>query len=377
MNNRVLIVVNKAGFYLSHRREIGSELVRRGYEVSLVAPFDSAAEAELEKDGLKLIEWKMNRSGKNPLNELKCFLSLCRIYKKYKPALVHHVTQKPVLYGSLAARITGVRRVINAVSGMGSAFISGGLLSRCMFLAHKVAHAGRSCRTIFQNRDDLGEFVSRGMVRRSQSRLIRGSGVDPNEWIPAHEGLSKAPVVIVVCRMLYDKGIREAVEAASILQQRGVKMELHLVGGLDPDNPRAIPEKQLLEWTQSSNVKWLGEQEDVLSCLQFARIACLPSYREGLPRSLLEAASCGLPIVTTNVPGCREIVINGYNGTLVTCGDSMELAEALSAMLHDADLCKRYGENGRQMIINECSIDKVVADHMLIYKELLLEHGVT
>jgi glycosyltransferase involved in cell wall biosynthesis len=296
------------------------------------------------------------------------------ILRSYKPDLVHHVTPKPVVYGSIAARLAGIPRVVNAISGLGGVFSAGertGWLHRLVRTGHRIAHAGGRTIVIFQNPDDRAALVSSGAVPMSRTRLIPGSGVDPLQWTPGTSPTSD-PIVTVACRMLFDKGVGDAVAACDLLRGAGTPVELFLAGGVDDGNPRAIPEATLRAWHQDKRAHWLGKVSDMPSQWQRSRIACLPSYYgEGIPKALIEAASCGLPIVTCDVPGCREIVRHGDNGLLVPPRDPQALAAALARLLNDAELCARMGRRGRERVIAEFSLDRVVRQHMDIYRELL------
>lgn len=371
---RILLAINDLPFLFSHRLPLLTALCGAGAKVAVAAPAMPDLCGHLAKMGVEFLEWPLSRSGLHPVQELRSVLRLASIYRRWRPDLVHHVTPKPVLYGSIAARMTGVDRVVNAISGLGCVFsVAGGspsLMHRATLLGYRLAHAGTATRVIFQNPDDRSVLVGRGIVPRARTRLIPGSGVDPQHW-QAPASLANGPVVTVACRMLYDKGVGDAVTAVGILRrERGV--ELRLAGGLDPDSPRGIPATTLQAWGTAGSAQWLGRVDDMPALWRQTRIACLPSYYgEGIPKSLIEAASCGLPIVTCDVPGCREIVRHGDNGLLVPPRDPQALAAALKTLLDDYDLCVRMGRRGRERVIAEFSLDRVVRQHMEIYQELL------
>lgn len=370
----IAFVLNDAPFFLSHRRALAQALIERGIRTSLIAPAHADAATLLRDIGVEFHPWDVSRRGTHPWHEVRSIIALIRLLRRLKPDLIHNVTQKPVLYGSMAARLAGEPFVVNAISGLGFAFTEGsgggGQLGRLMLAMHRRCHKSPRTRTVFQNPDDLDTFVSREIVPCTQARLIKGSGVDPAVYRPS-DVLNTAPVVLLPARMLADKGIGEAVAAAHQLRSVGIAINLELAGCVDPGNPAAIPEQQLRTWHSEGGCTWLGNVGDMIAQLQRARICCLPSYREGLPKALIEAASCGLPIVTCDVPGCREIVRHGDNGLLVPPRDPRALATALKTLLDDYDLCVGMGQRGRERVIAEFSLDRVVRQHMEIYRELL------
>jgi glycosyltransferase involved in cell wall biosynthesis len=372
---RVLLAINDLPFLLSHRLPILTALRASKLTVAVAAPTQAKANAILGNMGIDTFDWPLTRSGLHPLREADCVLRLASIYRRWRPAVVHHVTPKPVLYGSLAARLTGIPRVINAISGLGYMFSNveqrNRLLHRAALVSHQIAHASDGTRVIFQNPDDRAVLVNRGLVPIERTYLIPGSGVDPTAWQPV-ETLCSAPVVTVACRMLFDKGVADAVAAAKMLRAKSQDIDLHLAGGFDPGSPRAIPESTLQQWHADGSARWLGQVDSMAIQWRQSRIACLPSYYgEGIPKALIEAASCGLPIVTCDVPGCREIVRHGDNGLLVPPRNPQALAEALKTLLNDYDLCVRMGRRGRERVIAEFSLDRVVRQHLDIYRELL------
>jgi len=368
----VCLTINDLPFLISHRWPVVAALRAEGFVVTVVSPPGSAGDrAVLAQAGVAWVPWAIDRRSTHPIIESARLGELVGIYRRLRPDLVHHITPKPVLYGSLAARLAGIPRVINAISGMGTAFIGKvTLTTRVSGLLHRLAHDRAGTRTIVQNADDRDYLITKGIAPAEQVRLIRGSGVDPDDYGPAAI-LPCAPTIVLPARMLGDKGIVEAVKAAGILSRSGTTISLLLAGDPDPGNPRTLSVETLRGWDDGSGVRWLGRVSDMRPLLQSARIACLPSYREGLPKSLIEAASCGLPIVTCDVPGCREIVRHGDNGLLVPPRDPQALAAALKTLLDDYDLCVRMGRRGRERVIAEFSLDRVVRAHMDIYRELL------
>jgi glycosyltransferase involved in cell wall biosynthesis len=297
-----------------------------------------------------------------------------KLLRDIKPDLVHNVTIKPVLYTSLAARFFGNPAVVNAISGLGYVFISPGLkawlLRWAARLAYKVALSGDRVRVIFQNPDDIEAFVGRGLVEKHRAVLIRGSGVDVEMYrhIPEPQDV---PVVMLASRMLRDKGVEEFVDAARLLREWKVNCRLVLVGETDPGNPATVTIEELQSWVQEGIVEWWGQRTDMEQVLPLAAIVSLPSYREGLPKILLEAASVGRPIVTTDVPGCREVVREGENGYLVPPRDHVHLAEAIKLLIENPKERARMGVKSREIAVTEFPIEKVVERTLSVYDDLL------
>jgi glycosyltransferase involved in cell wall biosynthesis len=313
-----------------------------------------------------------SRRSVNPVNE---FLSLMRIYLAYRrerPEVLHHVAAKAVFYGSLAALF--FRRklaIVNAPVGMGYVFASHQWLARllrpCFRLGYQLLLNPRRSRVIFENADDAAYFVENGVVRAADAAVIRGAGIDVRKFQPVNSPAG-SPVIALVGRMLHDKGVCEFVEAAHRLHDAGVAARFVLVGYPDPENPSSIPLEQLRSWHGQKGVEWWGWAEDMIWTWHQVHIACLPSYREGLPKALLEAAACGLPIVTTDAVGCREVVRNGGNGLLVPIGDAGALADALRTLIFDADLRRRMGEESRARAEREFSSERVIGETLAVYQ---------
>lgn len=314
----------------------------------------------------------LNRKAHSPLVELRTFLSILRLYRVVKPDIVHLVTIKPVLYGSIAARLMKVNNVVAAVSGLGTVFLADSFLKyiRRLFVVYlyKIGFAHRRCLVIFQNEDDKRLLENSGALQNCRSRLIRGSGVDLNmySYIPEPSGV---PVVTMVARLLRDKGVREFVDAARILKERGVSVTFVLAGAPDDGNPTSVDSSELEKWRQDGLVDLLGHCTDIQGLYSKSNIACLPSYREGLPKSLVEAAACGRAVVTTDVPGCRDAIVPDVTGVLVPPRDANALADAIHLLVESPEVRMAMGKAGRALAEEEFGIDRIVDQHMAIYKE--------
>lgn len=356
---KILFVVNDPAFFVSHRMILGQALLARDAVVGVVSP-EGPGISEIRSAGLSHYPIPMHRWRSNPFVEIRSLYSLIRLFRNIKPDIVHNVTVKPVIYSSLAARITGVPALVNAVSGLGFVFISTGFRAQIRRLIvkrlYQLALSHRNSAVIFQNRDDEGTFVQDHLVDPRACTIIRGSGVNPEEFCPRpqeNESNAKAVVVVMVSRLLRDKGVREFVAAASYLLSKGVSARFIHIGEAVPDNPAGVPLDEIQKWKDEGNVEFRGHSDKIQDVLAIADIACLPSYREGLPKALIEAAACGLPIVTTAAPGCREIVKHGVNGLLVPVRDAQGLAMALEDLILSPSRRETMGKKSRELFLHE------------------------
>lgn len=369
---RLLFVVNVDWFFLSHRLPLARAARDAGAEI-MVAAADSGKSDEIRREGFAFLPIPFSRQGVAIIEEAKSLLLLVRLYRNLRPDLVHHVTIKPVLYGSLASRAVGDIKVVNAVSGLGYTFTSNQRAKAIRVVAtvlYRATTLNSYSRTIFQNPDDLKTFVEKRLVKPNQAILIRGSGVDCARFQERREPLGE-PVVMLPSRMLWDKGVGEFVEAARAIRNSGVKARFVLVGGSDPGNPTGVPVEQLNAWVQSDVVEWWGHQDAMPEVLSSANLVVLPSYREGLPKVLLEAAASARAIVATDVPGCREIVRHDVNGLLVPPRSGEALAQAIWILLKSSELRTRFGRAGRGIVVREFSEQTVVRQTLDLYRELL------
>lgn len=366
--SKLLFVVTEDWYFVSHRLPLAEAAQAAGFEVAVATRVGRQADV-ICNAGIRLIPFELSRRGGNPLAEV---MALWRLYRLERPDLVHHVALKPVMLGALAAWLARVPAQVNVVAGLGWLFTSSGRFVRLLrpVLRRMLGRLlMQPCSlTIVQNPEDQA-LLERSGVTVTRLRLIRGAGVDVHAFYPVPP--PPEPVCIVLAsRMLWDKGVGEFVEAARSLTGAGVNARFVLVGAPDPANPSSVPESTLRAWHGQHGVEWWGRREDMPAVLQAAHIACLPSYREGLPKSLLEAAACGLPIVTTDAPGCREVVTDGVTGLLVPVRDADALAAALKKLINDADLRRRMGEQLRLRAETEFGQENVIAQTLAVYREL-------
>jgi glycosyltransferase involved in cell wall biosynthesis len=370
---KILYFITEDWYFWSHRLPIARAARDAGHEVIIVTRVNKHKE-RIESEGFRVIPIQLKRRGSNLFKELASLFEIIQIYYKEKPDIVHHVAVKPVLYGSVAGLITRVPSIVNAFAGLGYIFLNKGLKSsfvrRFFVLTYTLIFYSKSTVGLFQNPEDKAFFISAGIVGKKRTELIKGSGVDMSlfDITPEPTGVI---TILLAGRMLWDKGIGELVEASRRLHSKGVKCRIVLVGKPDTENPRSIPKDILQDWHGEGVIEWWGYQENMAEVLSKAHIVVLPSYREGVPKFLIEAAACGRPIVTTDVPGCREIVREGQNGFLVSAQDAKALADALEILIHNSDLRKRMGKRGRKIVAEEFSEEIVIVKTMALYEKLI------
>lgn len=370
---KLLFVVSEDWYFWSHRLPLALTARNADFDVVLATHITELKDA-IEAAGVRVLPLDIRRSSMNPIEGLKLLITLIDLYKRERPDIVHHVAMKPVLCGSIAARLAGVRAVVNALAGLGFVFVSSSAKARLLRPPMRGALRWALNRSgsvlILQNPEDLDQFVSGGLIARERACLIRGSGVDTVQFRCAPEP-GGIPIVVLPARMLWDKGVGEFINAARRLRARGVEGRFVLVGEPDQANPSAISKDQLDAWQREGIVEWWGHRPDMSMVLTCSHIVCLPSYGEGLPKVLLEGAACGRPLVATNVRGCREIVRDGDNGLLVPVRDVEALAGAIERLITNRALRKRMGARGREIVEAEFT-DKLVANQTLkIYRKLL------
>lgn len=369
----LLFFVTEDFYFESHRLPLALAARDAGLRVVLVTRCGERS-AHLRQLGIEVIPLEIERGSVNLVRDLALLCRLCGIYRQVRPDVVHHVAMKPVIYGSLAARVTGIHRVVNALAGLGFVFSSTApkarLLRPIVRLLLRFVLAAPGSRLILQNRDDQAMFPHEGLCPVEQIRLVPGVGVDLQRFIvqPEPEGRVR---IVLPARMLADKGVVEFVEAARMLRERGLEAECVLVGGTDSQNPAAISEKQLRSWHDAGLVSWIGHCADMPSSLAACHIVCLPSYREGLPKALLEACASGRPIVTTDVPGCRDVVRDEVNGLLARVRDAADLADKLARLVTDPELRRRMGAAGRVSAELNFSSERSAEQTLDIYRELI------
>jgi glycosyltransferase involved in cell wall biosynthesis len=370
---RLLYFVTEDWYFCSHRLPLAVAAKAAGYDVIVVTRVNQHGE-QIRSHGLKLIHLDISRRSRNPLKELAVIWRLLNIYREQKPDIVHHVALKPVLYGAIAARLNNVPAIVSALAGLGFLFVSkhkkAKLLRSVVEIAFKILLNRSNTRVILQNPDDMTLLTAREILTQDHVILIRGSGVDTEQFGYKVETEGK-PLVVLASRMLWDKGVGDFVEAARQLKLQGTQARFALIGEGDPDNPASISDNQLEAWHLEGAIEWWKKKTNMPEIFAQSHIVCLPSvYGEGVPKVLIEAASCGRPIVTTDAPGCREIVRDGKNGILVPLRDVDALVIALRKLTEDGALRSVMGRNGRELVEKEFSIERVVSQTLRLYKEM-------
>jgi glycosyltransferase involved in cell wall biosynthesis len=371
---RLLFLVTEDWYFCSHRLPVARAAREAGAEVIVATRVDRHGEA-ITREGFRLVRLRWQRRSKNLLSEAAALGAITRLYRRARPHIVHHVAVKPTVYGGIAAMLAGRPRQVAAIAGLG--YLSVSRQWRARLLGPVVRAALRSvldrpeARVIVQNPDDETAMIDGAFADASRVRVIRGSGVDAERFAPA-DSPPPAPVTVVLAgRMLRSKGVGEAVEAARILRERGVALRMVLAGEPDPENPESIGRSRLQRWAREGVVEWRGHVDDMAALWRSAHVGLLPSYREGLPKTLLEAAACGLPLVASDVPGCREIVHEGENGFLVPAREAAPLADALERLAGDAELRAHMGKCSRELVERHFTEATVTAATLSVYAELL------
>lgn len=372
---KIVLFANTDWYLYNFRRSLALALRDAGHDLLLVSPPGDYGE-RLRALGLRWEPLPMERRSLHPLREAMLLWGLRGLFRRERPALVHGFTIKCAVYGSLAARAAGVGARVNAVAGMGYVFISDDLRARLLRpmvrALLRLALGGRGARLILQNPDDVALFERAGLVALADVRLIPGSGVDCARFAPSSE--PRPPDgrfrVLLPARLLWDKGLAEFVEAARRLHAEGRAIDFLLAGDPDDGNPAAVPEQTIRGWVAEGLVQWLGHVEDMPGLYRSVDAVVLPSYREGLPKGLIEAGACGLPLVTTDVPGCREVVTDGEDGLLVPVRDAAALAAAIARLHDDAALAARLGHAARAKAKARFDESLVVARTIAVYEEL-------
>ena len=373
---KLLMVANVDWFFISHRLCIAQEAVKQGWQVTVAAENTGRA-SEIESEGIRFVDFPFSRSGTNPIEELKTLKNFYKLYKDLQPDVVHHITLKPVIYGSIVAKILRIKGVLNAVSGLGYNFTEGrfGIVPRIMIKKMRFGFARKNVSIIFQNKEDYQELKELKVLGLTNTIVfIKGSGVNLDTFKP-QEVLKRSKIKILLpTRMLWDKGVKEVKEASDILKEKySEKITFVLSGLADEENKAGVPSSYLNDWQDGDYVQWIGYQKDMVAIYQDADIVLLPSYREGMPKTLIEACAMGKPIITTEAIGCKECVDEGINGFKVPVKSSEELAQGIIKMIENDSMREEMGKQSRLKAIKEFDQKQVIAKHLELYKELINE----
>ena len=370
---KILYIVNEPWFFLSHRLPIAIAAQKQGYTIHVATRFGETVK-DITDIGFIHHEISLSRNGSSVLSEMLSLLGICKLLQEVKPDILHLVTIKPVLYGGIASRFVPVDRVIAAVSGLGTLFLAEGIKAEMKRKVgtwlYRLALNSKRTKVIFQNPDDKQLLVNLKAVKPEQTMLIRGSGINIAEFSFFPENLVSKPVVTFAARLLFDKGLAEYIEAIKILNKKGLEASYQIVGDLDPGNLTSAKQKDIEQWQSIPNLTVVGYQKNMATVFKHSNIVVLPSYREGLPKVLIEAAACGRAVITTDVPGCRDAIEANKTGLLVAAKSSTELACSIERLIIDADLRVKMGAAGRQLAEKVFSIEQVVDKHLSIYQQI-------
>ncbi len=367
---KILLIANTDWYLYRFRLSLAKYLRAQGMDVAFVSPSGPYVR-EIEAQGFRWLEWPVGRQTINPFGEIKSVLNLLQIFRREHPSLVHLHTIKAVLYGSLAARLVKLPAVVRSITGRGYVFLGRDLRARLLKPLVKRTYRLmlKAGATIFENQTDRQYFLDEALVHSEHSFVIEGVGVDTDYYssLPEPEGM---PTVLMAGRLLWDKGVGTFVEAARLLKQK-MDVRCILVGEADPGNPASIGINVVQNWVSENIVEWWGWQADMRAVFAAAHLVVLPSLGEGIPTVLLEAASCGRPIVATDVPGCRDVVQDGVNGLLVPPNDPGALASAMLKLLLDRSLRGKMGEQGRLLVEQRFGDHHIIAQTLKLYLQLL------
>ncbi|MGK7391855.1 MAG: glycosyltransferase family 4 protein [Candidatus Cyclobacteriaceae bacterium M2_1C_046] len=366
---RIAIVLNTSWNIYNFRMGLIQKLLEEGHEVHVIAPKDEYS-CKLIEAGCIYHKVRMDSRGANPIKDAALIAELFLIYKKVKPVTILHFTIKPNVYGSIAAALLNIP-VVNNVCGLGTVFLKQNIISRIAEILYKVSF--RTPRKVyFQNAHDKELFINRNLIRKEKTDILPGSGINLNHFLPKAFHRNKEFSFLMMSRLIYDKGVTEYIEAARLLREEGIDAKFKILGAIDEKHKRGIKADIIQEWIDEGVIEYLGTTEDVRGYISSADCIVLPSYREGTPRTLLEAASSAKPIVTTDVPGCNNVVENGFNGYLCKMKDARDLADKMKLILMQNDsVLETFGRNGRQKMESQFSEDLVISSYIKTVNEIL------
>lgn len=373
---KILFATNTSEFFISHRLEIAKRAKDNGFEVHVASAYDQKSVQKIEREDFFYHEINFSRTGSNIFREFSTVLSLYKLFKMIKPDLAHLITIKPYLYGGIVARFVKVDCVVSAVAGLGILFSSKDIKYRLLrvflYPFYRLAFIHKNQKVIFQNKDDRNILFNWGVVSQEKVVMIRGSGVDLDLY-PCHPEPIGIPVVSFAARLLIDKGVKVFVEASRILKSRNVKARFRLIGDIDSGNSNSVTENELKKWNNEGLIEVLGFRKDIPHLFSDSNIVTLPSfYGEGLPKTLIEAAACGRAVITTDHPGCRDAIEENQTGLLIPIKSALALADSIEYLIKNPVVRNNLGVAGRGLAESEFNVESVVAKHIKIYNDLLL-----
>ena len=374
MTKKLAIVVNKANFFLSHRINIALSAQKEGYQVHLISDGMPDDISKITHKGIIFHQISFTRTYKNIFVEMRTIIELFLKYKKIKPYIIHHVTIKPIVYGNIVCKLINQKRIVNSISGLGYIFVNKNIRNKILkffvLKLYKLFFNSESVRVILQNEEEK-DFLLKNKVSNERSlRLVPGAGVNTSLFRPP-DSFKNKNIIVFAARMIKEKGVEDLVNAVEKLHSMNYDLKLILLGGVDRDYPTHIKKTTLEKWNKKTFIDWYGHTDNVVSFYQIASIVCMPSYySEGVPKSLIEAAAVGKPIITTDMPGCRSIVINEFNGLLVKPRNINELTNSIKYLLDNPNICSEFGKNGRTHALRTFDEKKIIDLTLSVYKEI-------
>jgi len=369
---KILFLITEDWAFISHRLHLAKYAKKMGHKVAVLCKINNGC-SEINSTEINLYSWNISRKSYNIFREFRTIRDTQNTLNDFSPDIIHAVGLKPVIYSFVASILTGSRNRVLALGGLGYLFSSKSLKAFFLLpfikLAYKISFSFRNTILILQNNDDKKIILENQLINKSRIRIIKGAGVEENKFVPTLEN-EKDLKVLFPARMLWDKGIMEFVEIARKIKILNIDVTFILSGARDTHNPECVPLEKINEWVEDGLVEWLGHCENMSKIYSDVNIVCLPSYREGLPKSLLEACSCSRPVVAFDVPGCREVVVDGFNGFLVPFGDVEKMFQRVLQLLKSSALRKKMGLNGRKKILNEFSSASINKEVVNVWKEL-------
>ena len=374
MKKKILFIVTEDWYFISHRFHLAKQALEKGYAVYLLSNF-SVHRATIDEAGIKTINWGIKRSSKNIFAEISVLINMTTIFKKIKPDLIHSVALKPVIYSGLSGKISNVRNFVFALAGLGIGFTSSQgrfkLLRLVIILLFRLIFKGQNTRLILQNEENMKMVKNLKLIESNKIHLIKGVGVDTKLFKPGKR-CNDIPLIILPGRMLWSKGIREFIECAKKINKINKRARFVLIGNPDKHNPDSLTKNDLLNLKDQGDIDWWGYKEHMERIFKQANIVCLPStYGEGLPKVLIEAASCGLPIVTYDVAGCREVVEHKKTGFLVSRDRKGDFTMYIETLLDNPKLSEEMGKRARKLILKDFYQEKSTDETISVWSELL------
>lgn len=373
IKKKILFIVNVDKFFLSHRIDIAYKLIKRNYEVHLACKFTENTK-KIKKKGLILHNLNLSRSGMGIYENLKSFFQIFNIIKKIKPDLVHAITIKPIIFTGIASYFTKISSIVFSITGLGFVFLTNGIISQfrksLIIKLFKICFKHQNCNIIFQNPDDLNFIIKKTKLSIKKTSIIYGSGVFLKKYIHK-EKYKNFTNILFASRLLVHKGIREFVKASQILKKKNINFII--AGNIDKGNPSSIDKKTLQTWISKNYIKYIGFKKDIKKTIFNSDIVVLPSYGEGFPKILIEAAAAGKPVITTDVSGCRNAIIPGKTGILIKKENYKELVNALDFLIKNKKIRKKMGIEAKKFARNTFDINNVILKHEEIYKNLILK----